>query len=545
MRDLLRLLAFYRRQWQAIALATGLSLIAIIANIGLMAVSGWFLTAMALAGTTGAAFNYFTPSALIRLAAILRTGGRYGERLASHDATFRLLADLRRHIFHRLIPLVPGPTIRWSTADLAARLKDDIDRLELVFLRLFSPVVVAVITSVIVAIGLSLIDLRLGLVVFGLMLVAIFAAPAISIATGWRASRAAATAKAEMRAGLLEVITGLEALATNTPEAKIAALRDHHRALLASETRVARAGLLGAIGVGLAGDAAIWASFALGLTLLKSAVVTGPGLTMIVLTAMAAFEPLAALPDAASGLFGAITSARRLFEILDTAVPPRSAPEHPQGTEITFDHVTIRAGDNGPVLIDNLTRRLPEGSRTALVAPSGAGKSSLIDCLLRFREPTSGEIRLGGVPLAAIPTEDLPRLITALPQAPHLFATTIADNLRLARPDATDADLIDALEIAQLSDLIARLPEGLATPVGSLGAQLSGGERRRLALARTLLVEALIVLLDEPTEGLDAITEDRLVSVLRSRLAGRTLLIATHRKRALDLAETILSVKQK
>lgn len=545
MRDLLRLLAFYRKQWQAIALATGLSLIAIIANIGLMAVSGWFLTAMALAGTTGAAFNYFTPSALIRLAAILRTGGRYGERLAAHDATFRLLADLRRHIFHRLIPLVPGPTMRWSTADLAARLKDDIDRLELVFLRLFSPVVVAVITSVIVAIGLSLIDLRLGLVVFGLMLVAILVAPAISVVTGWQASRAAATAKAEIRTELLEVITGLDALATNAPETKIAALRDHHRALLASEARVARAGHLGAISVGLAGDAAIWASLVLGLVLLKTAVVTGPGLTMIVLTAMAAFEPLAALPEAACGLFGAITSARRLFEILETTVPPRSAPEHPQGTEITFDHVTIRAGDNGPVLIDDLTRRLPEGSHTALVAPSGAGKSSLIDCLLRFREPTSGEIRLGGVPLAAIPTEELPRLITALPQSPHLFATTIAENLHLARPHATVTDLIEALEIAQLSDLIARLPEGLATPVGSLGAQLSGGERRRLALARTLLADAPIILLDEPTEGLDAITEDRLVAALAPHLAGRTLLIATHRKRALDLAETILSVKQK
>lgn len=545
MTDLLRLFAFYRKQWLAIALATGLSLIAILANIALMAVSGWFLTAMAIAGTTGAELNYFAPSALIRLAAILRTGGRYGERLASHDATLRLLADLRRHIFHRLIPLVPGPTLRWSAADLAARLKDDIDRLELVFLRLFSPVVVAVITAAIVAIGLSLIDLRLGFAVLALMLVAIIVAPTLSLAAGWRASRETAAARAQMRADLLDVITGLEALATNAPEAKTALLRERHSALLTTESRVARAGLFGTIGVGLAGDAAIWTSLALGLILLKAAVVTGPGLTMVVLTTMASFEPLAALPEAAGGLFGAVASARRLFEILDTAVPPHPAPEHPASTEIAFDHVNVRAGEHGPVLIDDLTLTLLPGSRTALVASSGAGKSSLIDCLLRFREPTSGNIRLGGARLAAIPPKDLPRLITALPQSPHLFATTIADNLRLARPDATDANLCEVLEIAQLSNLVARLPEGLATPVGSLGAQLSGGERRRLALARTLLVDAPVILLDEPTEGLDAITEDLLVTALAPRIAGRTVLVATHRKRALDLADHVLQLKQK
>ncbi|MDR3494851.1 MAG: thiol reductant ABC exporter subunit CydC [Ancalomicrobiaceae bacterium] len=546
MKDLLRLIAVFGTQWRWMALAGLVSLVAIAANIGLMAVSGWFIAAMAAAGLSGASLNYFTPSAFIRLTAILRTGGRYAERLIAHETTFRLLARFRTHLFARLVPLIPGSDGMLTSSDLAVRLKGDVDRLELVFLRLIAPVTVAAGTGIGVTLGLALIDGRLAAAIGALFLCALLAVPALSFA-GWQASRAVAEATAGLKQRSIETLAGLAPLVvTGAIGPRIAALKAEHRQLLADQRRVMRVAALGSAGIGLIGDAAVWVAAALGLALLGDGRLSGPGLTMVVLTAMAAFEAFAALPDAAAGVFGAVASARRLFALIDRPpafTPPQAAAATAGSFDLALDHVGLVAAPGGEAILDGIDLAIGQGRHVALVGPSGAGKSSLIQLMTRLDQPSTGGIRLGGVPLANIGEADLRRTITALSQEPHVFTATIADNLRLAMPTASDATLWDALRLAGLADMVQRLPDGLATPVGAFGTRLSGGELRRLALARVMLRAAPIVILDEPTEGLDPLTAAGVMANVAQRLAGRTLIVSTHRPASLGVVDGVIELR--
>ncbi|MDR3372464.1 MAG: thiol reductant ABC exporter subunit CydC [Ancalomicrobiaceae bacterium] len=546
MSDLLRLIVLFGSQWRWMALASLVSLIAVLANIGLMAVAGWFITAMAAAGLTGASLNYFTPSALIRLAAILRTGGRYAERLVSHEATFRLLARLRTYLFARLVPLVPGASADLSAADLAVRLKDDVDRLELVFLRLVAPFAVALATALVVAAGLASIDMRLGASIGAVFAIALLAVPAIAIA-GWPTAQAAADAAALLKQRTLETLTGLAPLiVTGAVAGRLDALRETYLHLTTRQRRMMQVATLGTVGIGFLGDAALWAAVALGLALHNGGQLSGPGLTMVALTAMAAFEAFAALPDAAAGLYGAITSARRLFALIDRAPPVAldgPAPDPAGGFDLALEGVGFAVEPDGPPILAGIDLVIPAGHHVALVGPSGAGKSSLFQLLTRLLQPTSGTIRLGGTPINWIDEAEFRRTVSALSQEPHVFTATIAENLRLAAPDASDATLWEVLRQAGLDDLVRSLPDGLATPVGSFGERLSGGELRRLALARVLLRNTPIALLDEPTEGLDPLTAARVVANLERQFAGRTLIVSTHKTDALLHADRIVTLE--
>lgn len=536
MSDLLRLLRLWRPALPWLAAALLMSTATTLAHLALMATAGWFVTAMAAAGLAGASLNYFTPSAIIRFAAIVRTGGRWLDRVVGHETTFRLLAATRTALFRRLEAIAPAGLEDLRSAEVAARLKLDVDRLELVFLRLVAPLAVAaVVAGVVVAATAGVAGAGLAATVGGIFVVGVAVVPfAAAAGAAAAAAREGATAGL-LRRRLLEQFEGLSTLlATGDERRRAAAIEALFAARIDDERRVASRAAIGQIGQGLAGDAAVIAVLLFGARATTAGGLDGPGLTLVLLLVQAAAEAFAPIPAAAAGFAATSAALRRLFALWDR-VPAVAEPADPVAPPSSFDLVCdgvsfTRPGRRRPVLED-VDLSLPEGAERVVSGPSGVGKSTLIDLLVRVRDPDRGEIRLGGVRLADLATVDLRARIALVPQRPHIFAASIAENLRAVAPAASEADLWTALDRVGLGATVAAMPSGLATFVGEGGRSLSGGEARRLAVARALLrPEARIVILDEPTEGLDAATAAATMRAVRAACAGRSLLVVSHRR---------------
>lgn len=532
LRLLLRLFRWWAPWRGRIAAALAVALVVTLANVGLMAVSGRFVTAMAVAGATGVAIDYFTPAAMIRALAILRTGGRWLERVIGHEATFRLIAATRVTLFTRLERIAPAGLEDLRSGDAAARLQRDVDRLELVFLRLVSPLAVALVTTAVVATVLARYDTGFALAFLVAAGLGGLVGPAL--AARWAGAAAARTAAidAEIRTRLVDDLEGLSALlVTDAAVARFEALAARHDDLVATEAEVAASSAAAQAGVGLAADLAVVAVLMLGIPVVASARLAGADLTLAGLGALAAFEAFAAVPGALTGLPATLASAKRIFALADlpaVVADPAVPVAAPERFDLALGGVSVmRPGAARPALTE-IDLVVAAGERIALIGASGAGKSTLLDLLVRFHDPDGGEIRLGGVALRALSLAALRSRIVLTGQDPHLFSTTIADNLRLARPGASDDDLRAVLVAVGLIERIDALPEGLATAVGTAGAQLSGGEARRLAVARALLSDAAILLFDEPTEGLDPALAARVVDAILDRAGSRTVIVATH-----------------
>ena len=546
MNVLLRLLRLYAplTPWLAASIAIGA--LTALASVGLMAVSGWFITAMAAAGLAGVTMNYFTPAAIVRALAILRTGGRYFERLVSHDATLRLTAETRAFLFARLVPLAPSGLADARSGDLLARLKNDIDRVELLFLRLVAPLFVAAMTLAVVALVLAHLGAGLALTVLAVLIGGGLLAPALAAYAGRRATAAMARQTAMLKRAVVDDIEKLGPLiVTGAVTGHLEALAAHHAALLAAETSAARLAATGQALAGLSGDVALLAVLIIGIPLVGAGSLAGPDLTMAALLSLAAAEALMGLPGALAGLAATIASAERLFALIDRPAPVSDAAVPtplPPSNDLVLTGVHLRYGADGRDALADIDLTIATGRRLAIVGCSGAGKSSLADLLVRARDPSAGTITLGGVPLADLRLDDLRRRVALVPQKPHIFTSTLGANLRLAKPDASPAELADALARAGLADLVARLPDGLDTRVGLAGSTLSGGEARRLALARALLADAPVLVLDEPGEGLDPTLERDVIAALMRREPGRTVILFTHGSAGLADVDEIIEL---
>ncbi|PIO96466.1 thiol reductant ABC exporter subunit CydC [Pleomorphomonas carboxyditropha] len=548
MKDLLRLLGLYRRHVGWILLSMLVSLVATLANVGLMAISGWFITAMAAAGLTGIAMNYFTPAAIIRTLAILRTGGRYIDRVVGHEATLRLLADTRAHLFARMVPLAPAALDDLRSGDLLARLKADIDRLELTFLRLLSPLIVALLTLAAVGLLLFLYDGLLSAGVLAVLAGCGLLAPALAAVAAAGPGRALTARSADLRRLVVDDLSGL------MPLIAVGAFAGHRdrlvgamASLVQAERRLARRAAFGQALGRLSGDLALIVALAVGVPLVAASRMEGPDLAMAALLSLSAAEVFMGLPAAFLGVSSTLASARRLFAILDRKPPviePANPRPLPEGRDLRLDGVTLHYPGGLRPALDGVSLDIPFGSRVALVGKSGAGKSSVAALLARLRDPDLGEIRLGGVPLADLALADVRRTVGVVPQRPHLFTLTLEENLRLGRPSATAEELAAAIEAAGLADFVARLPQGLATPVGVAGATLSGGEARRVAIARALLPDPDILVLDEPGEGLDPETEAAVLERVLDRMAGRTVILITHARAALHRMDRVVKLDE-
>lgn len=542
MRELLRILQPSRHQWRWMLAGIGLGVAVIAANTALMAVSGWFIASMAVAGVAKVSFNFFFPSAAIRLLAILRTVGRYAERLVTHEAAFRILADLRSWLFRRLIPLAPAGLERYASGDLSGRLRADIDSLESLYLRIIAPICSGLVSILLAGLFISWFSATAALVLLALLLVAGLVLPLWMLRLAKQPGQQSVELAAALRNQVSQGLQGAEELLLlGASEHQAAEVEGLSAELIKRQVSLGRlAGLSGAGLVSLAGLALVLVALVL-IPEVSQQQVSGPQLVMLLLFTAAVFEGVGPLSHALQLLPATIQSVERIRELADAppALPESEIFIQPEGYRIELQGVSCSYG-GGPAVLEQFCLTLAEGERVAVVGVSGSGKSTLVELLLRFRN-YQGSITIGGVELRDCATDELNRLLVALPQAPHLFNATIRDNILLGRT-LSDQQLSELVEDCGLDAWIATLPLGLDTPVGETGSAVSGGEARRIALARTLVTDAPVVLLDEPTEGLDGATEQLVVQRLHKRLAGRSVLVVTHRPTVLALAQRVVRI---
>ncbi len=536
-RDLSRLLRLMAPQRRWMLAGGAVALLALLANVGLLAVSGWFIAAMALAGAAGAVFDYFTPAALIRGLAIARTGGRYVERLATHEATFRILARLRVWLYLAIEPLAPARLDLLRSADLLSRMQADIDTLNQVYLRLLLPAGVAALASLGMLAGLALFSPALALLVGAWLALAGLAVPWWAWRRGSEPSAAAVLQRNQLRVDVADALAGALELRVYGAEAQALRRVDQSSAeLLAHQRRLSNlAGLSGAA-VGLCANLAVWSALALLLPAVARGRMPPAQLPMLALFALGAFEAVAPLPLAFQMLGEMLAAARRVFELADTpaAVPePEAAAGLPRNAALEIRGLRMRYAEDRPWVLDGLDLDLAAGARLALVGASGAGKSSLLQVLTRLREYQQGSVRIGGRELRELRGDEARSLFSVVGQDDYLFHGTVLDNLLLARPEATPAQVRAACRAAQLHEFIESLPEGYLSPLGEGGTLLSGGQARRLGIARALLKDAPVLLLDEPADALDAHTERDLYEALAEAMRGRSVLLISHRLGAL------------
>lgn len=515
------------RWW--IMLAILLSFGAIGTSVGLMAMSAYLISKAALSFQVVDLALAITG---VRFFAISRAALRYTERYVSHTITFRILTRLRVWFYEAIEPLAPARLESYRTGDLQVRIVNDIETLENFYARVIVPPIVAVLVTLLASLILGAFDLRLAgsLVVF-LALTGV-ALPLLTRHLSHESAASAAAQRGIVQAAVTDDLLGLADLLAfgqaDRSRGRIATLTGR---LQQEQTRLARLrGLSHGITALFTGLAALTVLL-LAIPLVTGGQMEGVYLALLPLTAIASFEAVQTLAMAYEHLSQSKAAADRLYELID-AKPPVIDPPQPQTMPDTFGLDLAGVGfaydTAGPPVLDGLDLHIPPGGRLALVGPSGAGKTTLVNLLLRFWDYDMGTISLGDRELRSLSADDVRRSIGVVSQHTYLFNSTIRDNLLLARANATDDELQAVCASAQLSDFIRDLPVGLDTRVGENGLQLSGGERQRLAIARALLKDAPVLILDEATANLDPVTETAVWAALDILMAGRTVLVITH-----------------
>jgi ATP-binding cassette subfamily C protein CydC len=528
MRALFQILGLWRRQagWLAIGLIVALASAG--AGVALLTLAGAHVAALVMGGAVAV-------GAMLQVLGPVRVVLRYFERLATHSATFRALADLRVWFFRGLARHSAGGLGLRRSGDVAARIVADVEALDGLYLRIIMPLAVAVL--LLVVLGLLAVEAPWpGLCVAVLFAVAAFAVPAVAARGALSSGMAVAETAGALRVTIVDLLTGMRDVRAFGAEARVlerAKQRDDAAAL--AQARVAgQASLAQAAGF-LCGQAAL-------LIVLLSAGARPVYAVGLLFLTVAAFEVVAGLPRAGALAGHAVAAARRVLDAAQGA-PGVAEPAQPAGLPLShairFNAVQFRWQPDRPELFDGLTLDIPAGARVAVLGPSGSGKSTLAALLLKIVAPQAGQVLLGGVDIATLPSAAVRARIGWLGQATHLFDDTIRANLLLGRPDAEEMALWRALDEAEIGDFVRALPDQLDTWLGEGGARASGGQGRRIALARTLLTEAPILILDEPCAGLDIATERAFFATLNALPAGRTVLLIAHRLTGVERLDRI------
>ncbi|MBJ7519906.1 MAG: thiol reductant ABC exporter subunit CydC [Solirubrobacteraceae bacterium] len=539
-----RLLALAEAPRKRLALAITLGALAVICGVGLMAVSGYLISR---AAEQPPVLSLTIAIVFVRFFGVARPLARYLERLTSHDVAFRTLGTLRSRLYTRIEPLAPAGLSSFRRGDLLSRMVADVDALQDLYLRGLLPPFIALAAGVVAVIAaaiflpLAAVILAVGLLVQGL------AVPALAGRLNRSAGRRQAAARAALSAELVETLRAAPELvafgaAAGREERIAAADRDLDR--------VARrdawvAGLGDALGILVTG-VTVAAVAAVAVAAHDASNLDRVLIAMLTLLALASFEGTQPLAEAARRLSGVVAAGRRILELTDRepAVrdPDDPLPAPPRDAELVFTDVRARYGPDEPLALDGLDLHLAPGRKVALRGPSGSGKTTAVNLLLRFMDPERGRITLAGADLRDFTQADIRRHVAVCGQDAHLFNSNIRENVRLARPGATDDELRAAVDRAGLGDWVDELPDGLDTMVGEEGTELSGGQRQRIALARALLADAPVLVLDEPTAHLDDETAHRVIDDAFDAADDRAVLLITHRGEGLARCDEVVQL---
>ncbi len=541
----LRLLAFLKGNWHRVALSVFIGSVTIGSSVALMGTSAWLISTAALHPSVA---DLGVSVVGVRLFGIMRGISRYFERLVSHDVTFRLLSRLRVWFYEKLEPLAPARLMDFRAGDLLSRIIGDVETLENFYVRVVSPPLTAIIIGIFTSIFLASFHPQLA-PVFLLFFISIgLLLPIFSQILSRRSAEQTITIRADLHSHLVDSIQGMpDLLAFGQGEKQITQIARNGHDYGNAQRRMAQVTGLHSSLTTLLTNLGLWTILFVSIPLVKSGILAGPMLASLTLLTFASFEAVIPLPFAAQMWNASREAAKRLFDVVDTDPEVREQPEMSaevppknSGHQLSFSNLSFAYPNQSLPALQGVTFRVQQGKSIAIVGPSGAGKSTLANLLLRFWDYKIGDIALGGITIKEIDQDRVRAQIGLISQNSYFFNTSVRENLRFARRKVTQEEIESAAKAAQIHDFITRLPKGYDTMIGEQGMRLSGGERQRLAIARVLIKDAPILILDEPTANLDALTERDILKTLFNAMKQKTAFMITHRLIGLENIDEIL-----
>lgn len=535
-------IALYKHYFWQILIGLSLSILTLFASVFLLSLSGWFLASTAFVGVAGLySFNYMLPAAGVRAAAITRTAARYMERLVDHNTTFKILAYLRTLAFRKLLPLSANQLAQYQKADLLNRFIVDIDALDHLYLKLFSPIVTALIMIAILFIGLSYINLPIALIITIILTLTLLTVPVIFYYAGKQLGETLAKQQSDYRSQLISYLQGQAELTLFNAQAKYRDKLDE----LESQwlTNQQRQSTLMALSSALV---LLISGF---LTLLVLWLITqytlSPLVALFVFVCLASAEILMPIPNAFIFLGQVIASASRITAIF-SQTPEITFVKEGKTIDLTmaklrFDKVNFSYPNQPFIILKDFSLTVESGEHIGLIGKTGCGKSTQLNLINRIWEPNSGAIYLNDTPINQLDEKTLRQAIAVVPQVITIFSDTLRQNLLIGNEQATDQQLIDVLHQVELDKLLIT-EKGLDLLIGQGGRALSGGEIRRIGIARALLHHSPLILMDEPTESLDQQTEQQIIKLIQQSCKSKTLLMVTHRLIDNPLFDRVISL---
>jgi len=551
MKSLIPFIKLFKKQLWWVILGVSLTYVTIMSSIGLLSLAGWFISATAFASLSyslASTFNFFLPSAGVRFFSMVRIGGRYAERLATHEATFKILTNIRVWFYKKIEPLAPAHLIKYKSGDLLTRIVSDIDALDNLYIRILLPCVAFIFIAISVLFYFSFFSVEIAILSVSILVFAATVIPAFSAIISKNTAQQLTKKTADLKTETVEYVQGLAVLKLfQFDKQKCQQLNTHSNDLIEQQKSMSHFSGVNAMLMTLFLGGAIVVVVWVACELVLTKELSGSNIALLALGVIGMYESVLMLPTAFQYLGKTIASARRLLDVIseEPTVVYGDGIAVKEAVNITYENVFFRYDSDKNrkrYILNDISFELKPKDKVAIIGTTGSGKTTLINLLARFWNVTSGRIKLSGIDLIEFSEKALREMFVIVPQNDHVFNTTIRENLLLGNPDATDAMMYSILKVVCLEKYINRLQDGLDSFTGEHGSKLSGGQRKRLVLARALLKDALVYVLDEPTEGLDKKTEIELMDSILTYLKDKTVIIVTHSLHATSKMEKCISI---